>query len=264
MEAQSRGHRIHYLTKGEGEPLVLIHGLCQAIDRWVEAGYVDAFAGEYRVIAIDTLGHGKSDKPHDPACYLLPDVAADTVAVLDAEGVAAAHLWGYSRGGEIACLLATQFPDRVRSLIVGGSHIAPLPEAVWKATADTVPERAEALRRGDWDEFFRLYGLNDPATEAILRKGNDPNAIAAVFEGGVLSGWLQYDLSPLQGRILAYAGAEEALLKIPGTLDILQADCDAVGARGVVLPGLTHVGGFQTIEVVAPLVGEFLDGLNLS
>lgn len=262
METQSRGHRIHYIAQGEGEPLVLIPGFLQSIGRWRDVGYVDAFAGDYRVIAIDPLGHGASDKPHEPGRYLLPDVAADVVAVLDAEEIDAAHVWGYSRGAQIACLVATLFPERVRSLIVGGNHIAPLPEAAWKAQAETAPERAGALRRGDWDEFFRLFSIvSDPEAEALLRQVNDPVAMAAVVEGSVLSGWVQYNLSSLRGRILAYGGSEEPLLKIPGVIDVFQADCEAAGARSEVLPGLTHVTAFLRIDVVEPLVRQHLAAL---
>jgi len=90
MECQSRGYRIHYLDEGEGQPLVLIPGNLLRAAQWLELGYVDAFRDGYRVLAIDPLGHRLSDRPRDATSYAPADVAADIVAVLDAEGIASA------------------------------------------------------------------------------------------------------------------------------------------------------------------------------
>jgi pimeloyl-ACP methyl ester carboxylesterase len=71
-----------------GEPIVLIPGFLVSVGRWLASGYVDEFARTHRVIALDPLWHGRSDKPHDAEAYRLDGVAAGVVAVLVAEGIA--------------------------------------------------------------------------------------------------------------------------------------------------------------------------------
>jgi pimeloyl-ACP methyl ester carboxylesterase len=92
----SRGYRIRYQAFGEGPVVVLLHGHPMWGDRWIDRGYVDGLQDRFRLIVPDLLGHGDSDKPHDPVAYGNPNIAADVLAILDAEGVDAAHLWGYS------------------------------------------------------------------------------------------------------------------------------------------------------------------------
>ncbi|HUH50424.1 MAG TPA: alpha/beta fold hydrolase, partial [Mycoplana sp.] len=68
-----------------GEPVLLIHGFASSASvNWVHPGWLKTL-GEagYRVIAIDNRGHGRSDKPHDPALYHPPLMAGDAVALLD-------------------------------------------------------------------------------------------------------------------------------------------------------------------------------------
>ena len=69
MQTTSRGFQISYVTAGgPGNPaLVLVHGILQSAARWAEIGYLDVFAEQYHVIAVDLLGHGESDKPTDPS-----------------------------------------------------------------------------------------------------------------------------------------------------------------------------------------------------
>jgi pimeloyl-ACP methyl ester carboxylesterase len=115
-----RGQRIHYTVAGEGPLVVLQHGLFDSAESWAQAGYVAALSRRYRVACIDSLGHGRSDKPADPALYGQAQRAGDVVAVIDALGAARAHLVGYSMGGWIAIGVARHFPGRLASLTVGG------------------------------------------------------------------------------------------------------------------------------------------------
>ncbi len=89
--ANSAEMHINYPVSGDGPPLVLQHGfMCSAAD-WVEFGYAAALSPRFRIILIDALGHGDSDKPHDEAAYAMERRVADVVAVLDAVGVERAH-----------------------------------------------------------------------------------------------------------------------------------------------------------------------------
>ena len=61
--ATNNGLRIHYQIEGSGPPLVLQHGFTGSINGWRRYGYVEALAGDYRVVLVDARGHGQSDKP---------------------------------------------------------------------------------------------------------------------------------------------------------------------------------------------------------
>ena len=60
----SKGVKIHYTEQGAGEPIVLVHGQGGSIESWVNSGVLQSLSRDYRVIALDSRGHGMSDKPH--------------------------------------------------------------------------------------------------------------------------------------------------------------------------------------------------------
>ena len=82
---RSRGFEIAYRTEGRGPTLLLLSGWSMKADQWWESGYVDALRDEFRVIAVDRLGHGRSDKPHVASAYE-ESLIRRPRAVLDAEG----------------------------------------------------------------------------------------------------------------------------------------------------------------------------------
>src|SRR2546423_969458 len=120
MEVQSRGFKIHYLTAGDGPTLMLLPEVLMSSGRWRDLRYFDLLAEHFRVIAVDPLGHGESDKPHQPEHYTEPEVVDDLVAVMDRDEAQQAHVWGYGRGAHHAFLLAIHHPKRVLTLTAGG------------------------------------------------------------------------------------------------------------------------------------------------
>jgi pimeloyl-ACP methyl ester carboxylesterase len=98
----SNGVKLHYVTEGRGEAVVLIHGFTGSAEMWGQkapgrCAVWEKLAKHYRVIALDCRGHGKSDKPHDPARYGA-EHAEDVVRLLDHLGIKKAHVVGYSMG----------------------------------------------------------------------------------------------------------------------------------------------------------------------
>jgi pimeloyl-ACP methyl ester carboxylesterase len=118
--ATNRGQRIAFESAGDGPVVLLQHGLLSRRRSWQDNGFVGALAREFRVVTVDSLGHGDSDKPADPAAYRREARADDIAAVLDALGAERAHLVGYSMGGWMATAFAARHPARLRSLTVGG------------------------------------------------------------------------------------------------------------------------------------------------
>ncbi len=248
--ARSRGHTVSYEDAGAGEPVVLIPGYTMSAADWRDCGYVERLAATRRVISVDPLGHGSSDKPHDPAAYRWPDVANDIVAAMDSARIERAAVWGYSRGANLAGAVASQFPDRVTAVILGGEDLT------WVPPPDPEPW-ALALARGDWQQLCDLYAMPEEDRRHCAEV-KDARALAAVHIGGRNSGFA-IDLSRITAPALVYCGA----LDDPD--DVIHT-ADALGVELHILPGLDHGdafspvgGGTDTLEAVLPLVLAHLD-----
>jgi len=106
--------RLHYVERGRGEPLVLIHGNGTMIQDFLVSGIVDDLAKRYRVIIIDRLGYGYSDRPRG---LWTPRAHATLFQkALQQLGVSQAVVLGHSWGTLVAVALALQAPQLVRSL----------------------------------------------------------------------------------------------------------------------------------------------------
>ena len=109
---------LYYEVYGEGPPVVLIHGLAGDSSAW--QAQIARLELDYRVIALDNRGAGRSSAPDYP--YTTRHFADDTVGLLDVLGVTEpTHLIGRSMGGAIAQEIALGYPDRVRSMIITAS-----------------------------------------------------------------------------------------------------------------------------------------------
>ena len=125
----SDGVKIHYLVKGQGRPVILIHGYTGSAEgNWFANGVADALAKNHRVVAIDCRNHGKSDKPQLNG----PGKAEDVVELIDHLKIKRAHFHGYSMGGGIVGRLLTMIPDRMITAAFGGSGIPEI-DPEWRA-----------------------------------------------------------------------------------------------------------------------------------
>ena len=151
-EFDSNGVKIHYVVKGKGDPVILIHGLyASATGNWQGPGIMAELAKHYQVIAFDLRGHGQSGKPEGEDQYGV-QMAEDVVRLMDHLQLPKAHLVGYSLGGMITMKLLTLHPERVSSAVLGGmgwmktgspfQQFWGSPQAIWE------PERARGLSGG--------------------------------------------------------------------------------------------------------------------
>ncbi|MFC3053076.1 alpha/beta fold hydrolase [Kordiimonas pumila] len=108
-----------FRVKGEGEPLVMLHGLFGSGDNL--GGIIRLLSAEYKTIALDLRGHGRS--PH-LGTLSYPQMADDVMRFMDKQGIESAYVFGHSMGGKTAMQLAISHPNRVKKLIVG--DIAPV------------------------------------------------------------------------------------------------------------------------------------------
>ena len=110
---------LHCEETGGGEPLVLLHG--NGEDGTYFTHQIAHFSQRFRVLALDTRGHGKS--PRGEAPFTIRQFARDLLAFLDARGIERAHLLGFSDGGNIALVFALAHPERVGKLVLNGANL---------------------------------------------------------------------------------------------------------------------------------------------
>lgn len=186
----SNGIQIHYVDKGQGVPVVLLHGFTGSYTRHWETQGVPAalMAAGYRVIAMDCRGHGESGKPSDFSQYGL-EMVRDVVRLLDRLKIARAHIVGYSMGGAIANQLLVRYPDRLRTVTLIGagwegedlqilrSEMLALAEGFDRRDASVLIRRvSSAGEKAPTDD--EIAALN-----ASLFARNDPQVLAAVARG---------------------------------------------------------------------------------
>lgn len=105
---------IHYLEAGVGEPLLLIHSIGQSLYTW--RNVFSELSENYRVIAIDLLGHGYSSRPNTFR-YTMDDTAGLIAAFLDSKGIQSAHMIGFSMGAMYMLRFLSLYPERVANCI---------------------------------------------------------------------------------------------------------------------------------------------------
>jgi pimeloyl-ACP methyl ester carboxylesterase len=117
--AESQGARIYYEETGRGTPILFIHEFGGDYRSWREQ--MRHFGRGWRAIAWSARGYPRSDAPADETLYGQDFFNRDAVAVLDAAGVAKAHIVGLSMGGYTALMLAAKYPERVISCVAAGA-----------------------------------------------------------------------------------------------------------------------------------------------
>lgn len=222
----SGGVRIRYFDVGAGTPVLLVHGFTASIEpAWIETGILPDLARDYRVIAFDLRGHGKSGKPHEPAAY--EEIGTDVLRLMDHLEVRQAHAVGYSLGGIILLKLLTTHPSRFLSAVLGG--------AAYRRSQSERSDRAadEAAREIEAGVYRALLVSTAPTdepplgddfirkrSEEIARK-NDVLAHAALMRAR---------------RALVVTDAEIAKLRLP-----------AVAVVGAADPALPRVKAMQAV-----------------
>ncbi len=187
-EFRYEGHRISYDSYGEGERvLVLVHGLLMNRRMYERLAPELAAAGN-RVICLDLLGHGRSDRPEDLRLYSMPLFARQVVGLLDHLGLDSAVVGGTSLGANVGLELAVSDPRRARGLFIE----MPVLDNALPAVAGVFTPVLLGLRFGRpaFELLSRFTSLL-PRTSYLLDIGLDwvrqrPGPSGAVLEGLLL------------------------------------------------------------------------------
>ncbi|WP_114771143.1 alpha/beta fold hydrolase [Microvirga subterranea] len=139
------GVRLHYIERGRGEPLALIHGNGSLVQDFLISGIVDELAKRYRVIVIERPGFGYSARPRR---FWTPQAQARLLhAAYERLGVRKAHVLGHSWGALVAAALAIEFPDFVESLVLESGYFYPTARAdVVLVSQPAIPGVGDVMR----------------------------------------------------------------------------------------------------------------------
>lgn len=113
--------QLNFIEKGSGQPLILLHGNGEDNSYFVHQ--IDHFSKFFRVIAIDTRGHGKSPMGDKP--FTIKQFAEDLHDFMNEKGIAKANILGFSDGGNITLTFALKYPENVEKLALNGANLFP-------------------------------------------------------------------------------------------------------------------------------------------
>jgi len=171
----STGARLHYEDVGQGEPLILLHGLLGTAKRDL-AQVMDWLSHNYHVYGPSLRGYGESTpKPRDFPLDFYHRDAKDVLAFMDALGIQSAHILGYSDGGETALVATGLQPERFKSVAVIGAvgnftpAIRPRVQSMFPAT--WITEEDKQFHDFPDADAFILQWIN--AMKHIIDTGGD-------------------------------------------------------------------------------------------
>src|SRR5215204_2698003 len=200
------GVRLHYIDRGQGEPVVLIHGNGTMLQDFTVSGLVDHLSARHRVIVFDRPGYGYSDRPR--GLWTSRAQAKILEKGLQQLGIHQAVVLGHSWGTLVAVALALQAPLLVRSLVLASGYYYPTIRAdVFLQSPPAIPLLGDVMR----------YTVSPPIARLML-----PRMIRRAFEPAPVP--KQFDslfpkelmVRPSQLR----AAAEDSALMIPGAVDL--------------------------------------------
>jgi pimeloyl-ACP methyl ester carboxylesterase len=158
------GIEICYDEAGTGTPIVFCHEFAGSRESWEpQLGF---FARRYRCIAFNYRGYPPSSVPEDPAAYSEEQLVDDLRGLLDALGIARAHICGLSMGGAVALKFALAHPDRCLSAVVAGAGGGSGNRDVWERD---LAETVRAFEEGGMERVAAFY-TRGPARVQLLRK----------------------------------------------------------------------------------------------
>ena len=264
------GVRLHYIERGEGPPVVLLHGNVVTAEDFATSRLLDLLAKRHRVIAFDRPGFGYSDRPHGSgwSARAQADLIRDALVIL---GVDHPVVLGHSWGAAVALALALNHPTAARGLVLLSGYYYPTWRAdVLLSSPPAIPIVGDLLRYsispllGRLMQPLLLKGMFAPLPiPARFAKGSTPNMsirpgqIRAESQDGVamIAGALamRHRYQELTMPVLIMAGSKDRVVNAnqPRRLH-------AQIAQSILrlVPGVGHMLHYAVPEEVAEAIGE--------
>lgn len=255
--AENDGAKIYWDEQGSGAPVLLIMGLGWPSSSWYRTRPI--LSDNYRTIAFDNRGVGRSDAPPGP--YSIAQMAADAAAVLQSAGVNAAHILGVSMGGMIAQEVALRYPQKVRSLMLGCTA------AGGSCAVQANPEVIQVLMSRFVDpELFAaamnpfLYDAGTPRArrdeDLQMRRRWFPTPEAYFAQLQAIIGWEAYSrIAQIEAPTVVIHGENDRLVPPENAKLIAER---IPGAKLVMIPNASHIFNTDQTEAAHAAILEFL------
>lgn len=263
----SDGIRLHYETAGEGSAIVFVHEF--GGNHWSWEPQMGFFPRRHLCVTYAARGFPPSDVPDDVAAYSQDRAAADIVDVMDAAGIAKAHLVGLSMGGFAVLHAGLRHPDRVLSITAAGAGYGAEKEheAYFRGVSDQVAANFERLGAKAFAPTYAegasrvQFQAKDPRGWRLFaaRLGQHSDRGAALTMRGVQARRPSlYDLEArfraMQAPLLVMVGDEDDHCLQPGIF--LKKTVPACGLA--VLPKTGHTLNLEEPELFNRLLAEFI------
>ena len=255
---------IYYEIIGQGEPLVMIRGLGSNVDHWYEQA--PSLSKKYQLLVFDNRGIARSSDPG--GAFSTRDMAADTVALMEAAGIKSAHVLGYSMGGMVAQEIALNYPEKVNGLILAatdcgitqrikarpevsrlfsemvalGTPEAKLAAAACLYTKNTFESKTEVIQR------YNEVSMRFPASQDMMAR-----QWAAVTQHDAYS-----RLQNISSQTLTITGSEDVLIPADNAKIMAERIPDA---RMSVIDDGGHLFLIEQPQQFNQAVIDFLDGI---
>ncbi len=275
-KADVSGTQLAYVDIGDGpQTLVLIHGLGSYIPAWKKN--IPELSKNYRVIAIDLPGYGRSDKPNAP--YSMRYFVSKIHGLLGQLGVSQPVLVGHSMGGQIAMTYALQHPEEVHALVLSspaGLETFRDGEAKWLANAVTPEFTCYASDEAVYTRHAGNFNtMNEEAqfmvADRIAMKGaaefKDYCTAVSRSVAGMLDDPVHDRLPTIDEPTLVLFGKNDALIPNPflhggSTKRLAEREVERIdGAKLIILPKAGHFAQFEQADAWNDHVLDFVRGL---
>jgi pimeloyl-ACP methyl ester carboxylesterase len=252
--APVNGLNMYYEVHGGGEPVVLLHGAFMTITtNW--DGWIGELSKTRKVIAVEMQGHGRTaDIPREPNSENLAD---DVAALLKYLKISRADLIGYSMGGGVAMRVAVRHPDQVRRVVVISSTFR---------RDGMVTEGLDALSKLTAEEF-----KGSPIEAEYKRLSPTPDQFANLVKRMVAADSKGHDLSAdqLQSTTapMFFIHGDADGIRLEHVAEMFRLKGGEIhgdlrprsASRLAILPNTTHVTLMQRMDIIVPMVNDFLD-----
>lgn len=201
--------RIHYTEQGTGEPLLLLHGNAASSNMFY--GVAPKFATDYRVILIDFLGHGASDRLAAFSADMWYYEAEQVIAFLREKKLERVNLIGTSGGANVAINVALEAPELVNKVIADSLEGESLADEV---VAYIREERSQNKKNKEASQFY--YYMHGDDWESVV--DNDTRALIA--HGQQIKRFFHKALTDLETEILLVGSKEDEFMAAVSSSDL--------------------------------------------
>ena len=237
-DAPVNGIAVHYAIWGEGPALILLHGGLGNMEYF--GGQVGEFAKHYKVIAMDSRGHGQSTRNADPYSYGL--MANDVVALMDHLKIDKASIVGWSDGGIIGIDIAINHPQRLDKVFAFGANTN---VAGLKPDIDKNPTFAKYIENAAKD--YERLSKTPKDFEAFVTQ------IAQMW--ATQPNYSKEQLATIKSPVAIADGEHDEAIKQEHNVEMSQ---DIPGSKLVILMGLSHFAMLQDPAAFNEAVLNFL------